>query len=81
MPYTRALLGAIPVLDRQPHTLLPVIPGQPPDLARLPEGCAFRPRCSSAGDRCAQPPPFDEHEPGHWWACWHPVTDDEEASS
>jgi oligopeptide/dipeptide ABC transporter ATP-binding protein len=81
MPYTRALLGAIPVLDRQPHTLLPVIPGQPPDLARLPEGCAFRPRCSSAGDRCAQPPPFAEHEPGHWWACWHPVADDEEASS
>ena len=72
MPYTRALLGALPVLEREPHTLLPVIPGQPPDLGTLPDGCAFRFRCGVASDRCVTAPPFAEHEPGHWWACWHP---------
>ncbi|MEU6645568.1 ABC transporter ATP-binding protein [Saccharomonospora sp. NPDC046836] len=73
MPYTRALLGALPQLEREPHTLLPVIPGQPPDLSALPAGCPFRPRCDAASDDCATAPPFAEHEPGHWWACWHPA--------
>jgi oligopeptide/dipeptide ABC transporter ATP-binding protein len=72
MPYTRALLGALPVLEREPHTLLPVIPGQPPDLGTLPTGCAFRLRCGVASATCVTEPPFAEHEPGHWWACWHP---------
>jgi oligopeptide/dipeptide ABC transporter ATP-binding protein len=72
MPYTRALLGALPVLESEPHTLLPVIPGQPPDLGSLPAGCAFRFRCGVASERCESAPPFAEHEPGHWWACWHP---------
>ncbi|GLY66735.1 ABC transporter ATP-binding protein [Amycolatopsis taiwanensis] len=73
MPYTRALLGAIPRLDRPSHVELPVTPGQPPDLTRLPPGCPFAPRCAHATDTCReQAPPFDEHEAGHWWACWHP---------
>ena len=72
MPYTAALLGAIPLLDRPSHTLLPVIPGQPPDLRALPEGCPFRPRCGSADDACLTDPPLLEHEPEHRWACWHP---------
>ncbi|BBG03557.1 MULTISPECIES: ABC transporter ATP-binding protein [Pseudonocardia] len=72
MPYTAALLGAIPLLDRPSHTLLPVIPGQPPDLRALPEGCPFRPRCASSDDQCLTEPPLTEHEPGHRWACWHP---------
>ena len=71
MPYTRALLGAIPQLERPSHGQLPVISGQPPDPAALPAGCPFRPRCDLATDKCAEPPPFLEHEPGHWWACWH----------
>jgi oligopeptide/dipeptide ABC transporter ATP-binding protein len=75
MPYTGALLGAIPRLEREPHALLPVVPGQPPDLSALPPGCPFRPRCASATDRCAQDPELLEHEPGHWWACWHPLPD------
>jgi oligopeptide/dipeptide ABC transporter ATP-binding protein len=73
MPYTRALLGAIPALEREPHSLLPVTPGQPPDLSALPKGCPFRPRCSNATDKCLEHPPFLQHEPEHWWACWHPV--------
>jgi oligopeptide/dipeptide ABC transporter ATP-binding protein len=72
MPYTRALLGAIPALEREPHSMLPVTPGQPPDLSALPPGCPFRPRCSNATDKCVENPPFVEHEPEHWWACWHP---------
>jgi oligopeptide/dipeptide ABC transporter ATP-binding protein len=73
MPYTRALLGAIPALEREPHSLLPVTPGQPPDLSALPTGCPFRPRCSNATDKCLEMPPFLEHEPQHWWACWNPA--------
>ena len=73
MPYTRALLGAIPALEREPHSMLPVTPGQPPDLSALPKGCPFRPRCSNATDKCLEHPPFLQHEPEHWWACWHPA--------
>jgi oligopeptide/dipeptide ABC transporter ATP-binding protein len=75
MPYTRALLNAIPRIELPPHTLLPITPGQPPDLSALPPGCPFAPRCSSATERCGTAPPFAEHEPGHRWACWHPCAD------
>jgi oligopeptide/dipeptide ABC transporter ATP-binding protein len=75
MPYTAALLGAVPHLEREPHALLPVVPGQPPDLSALPAGCPFRPRCEFATDACVEDPPLVEHEPGHYWACWHPLPD------
>jgi oligopeptide/dipeptide ABC transporter ATP-binding protein len=77
MPYTRALLGAIPALEREPHSLLPITPGQPPDLSALPKGCPFRPRCPRASERCVEMPAFEEHEPLHSWACWHPTPDDQ----
>jgi oligopeptide/dipeptide ABC transporter ATP-binding protein len=49
-PYTRALLDSIPKLGvREP---LYGIPGQPPDLADLPGGCSFHPRCAQVMDRC-----------------------------
>jgi len=74
MPYTQALLEAIPRLERPAHSLLPVIGGRPPDLSALPAGCSFAPRCRRAADDClAAEPPLTEHEPGHRWACWHPV--------
>jgi oligopeptide/dipeptide ABC transporter ATP-binding protein len=76
MPYTRALLGAIPALEREPHSLLPVTPGQPPDLSALPKGCPFRPRCPRSSDKCVEMPAFEEQEPLHSWACWHPTPDD-----
>ncbi len=76
MPYTRALLDAVPRVELPPHTRLPVTPGQPPDLSALPAGCPFAPRCASAGERCATAPAFEEHESGHWWACWHPCEED-----
>jgi oligopeptide/dipeptide ABC transporter ATP-binding protein len=74
MPYTQALLEAIPRLERPAHSPLPVIAGRPPDPSALPAGCSFAPRCRHAADDCrATEPPLDEHEPGHRWACWHPV--------
>ena len=73
MPYTKALLDAVPRLERPPHSPLPVIGGRPPDTGALPPGCPFAPRCPSAADRCRQQaPPLAEHEPGHRWACWFP---------
>jgi oligopeptide/dipeptide ABC transporter ATP-binding protein len=76
MPYTKALLEAIPRVERPPHAALPVIPGRPPDLAALPPGCPFAPRCPSCRDRCHEDaPPFAEGEPEHWWACWFPCED------
>lgn len=84
MPYTEALLGAIPQLTTEPHSLLAVIGGHPPDLAALPSGCAFRPRCPRATEKCAVRPELTEHETQHRYACWHPVgaTDpDDDASA
>ncbi|HZN73475.1 MAG TPA: ABC transporter ATP-binding protein [Micromonosporaceae bacterium] len=79
MPYTRALFDAIPRLERESHTLLPVTPGQPPDLTALPAGCPFEPRCPRARPECRDSrPPFVEHEVGHWWACWNPCKDGEQ---
>jgi oligopeptide/dipeptide ABC transporter ATP-binding protein len=50
-PYTRRLLACLPRLDRRGDALVP-IGGSPPSLADLPSGCAFRPRCPDAFDRC-----------------------------
>jgi oligopeptide/dipeptide ABC transporter ATP-binding protein len=73
MPYTRALLGAIPRLENPSHGPLAAVPGQPPDLSGERVGCPFAPRCPDVTDKCRQvAPPFTEQEPDHLWACWHP---------
>ena len=68
-PYTRALLDSIPKLGtREP---LYVIPGQPPDLSRLPTGCSFHPRCARAMERCrAEEPPDLNLGEGATAKCW-----------
>ena len=77
MPYTRALLDSIPRLEDPPHMQLNVVAGQAPNLASLPAGCPFAPRCPRAADDCRErDPPFEEHEPQHAWACWHPLGDE-----
>jgi peptide/nickel transport system ATP-binding protein len=73
MPYTEALLAAIPRVDAEPHTPLAAISGRPPDLTRLPAGCAFAPRCRRAGERCTRERPPLGGTPGHAFACWHPI--------
>lgn len=74
MPYTAALLEAIPSLEHPPHEQLRVTGGRPPDLSLEIKGCAFAPRCPLAREDCWEvTPSFEEHEPGHWWACHHPI--------
>jgi oligopeptide/dipeptide ABC transporter ATP-binding protein len=73
MRYTRALLDAIPHLERAAHTELPVVSGRPPDPTALPLGCSFAPRCPAVEDDCtAMEPELAEHAAGHRWACYHP---------
>ena len=68
-PYTVGLFGSIPNFDENVRRLKP-IPGLMPDPTRLPEGCAFAPRCPHATDRCRQAPiPVVEVEPGHLVEC------------
>ncbi|MEZ6017925.1 MAG: ABC transporter ATP-binding protein [Planctomycetota bacterium] len=59
-PYTLGLLGSVPRLAGDPHARLLSIPGQPPDLAALPAGCAFMPRCGFASERCRAQAPLRE---------------------
>ncbi|MFI8825875.1 ABC transporter ATP-binding protein [Streptomyces sp. NPDC053431] len=50
-PYTRGLLDSIPRLDQKGQELY-AIKGLPPNLLRVPTGCAFNPRCPKADDIC-----------------------------
>ena len=70
-PYTMALLRSVPRLDRPRQARLDPVDGQPPDLTRLDEGCAFRPRCRFAVDACAKARPALEPvgPAGHLSAC------------
>jgi oligopeptide/dipeptide ABC transporter ATP-binding protein len=70
-PYTLGLLRSVPRLDEPIRAKLDPIEGQPPDLSRLPPGCAFAPRCAYRVDRCAEVPPLSAiGAPGHMSACW-----------
>ena len=55
-PYTWSLLEAVPRLDRDDERLS-AIPGDPPDMNRLPSGCPFAPRCPRAEERCRRETP------------------------
>ena len=71
-PYTMGLLGSLPRLDESPGTKLVSIPGLPPDLVALPEGCPFYARCTYREDRCKEEmPPLEETDGiDHTVACW-----------
>lgn len=72
-PYTLGLLRSVPRLDEPRKAKLLPIEGQPPDLMRLPSGCAFSPRCRYAIDRCRhETPPLMDVAEGHLAACWVP---------
>jgi len=55
-PYTRGLFDSIPKLDDDSVELKP-IEGEPPNPARMPEGCAFHPRCRYCKDICRREKP------------------------
>jgi len=68
-PYTRGLLKSIPD-PTSDHGNLYQIPGQPPDLARLPAGCPFAPRCERAEQICRDEfPPFVQLRSDHYSLC------------
>ena len=83
MPYTEALMAAIPRLDSLPHTALPAIPGRPPDPTRPLPGCAFAPRCRYADGRCRSDKPDlgPADRAGNRYACWHPLPVPAEAAA
>ena len=69
-PYTQALLGSIPRFGARRDTLT-AIAGQPPDLATLPPGCAFAPRCPHVMERCrVEAPPETSVGAEHATRCW-----------
>src|SRR5881296_3793927 len=69
-PYTQALLESIPRLA-DARARLTAIDGQPPDLAALPVGCAFHPRCPKVEDRCRREVPTDiAVAEDHRARCW-----------
>lgn len=59
-PYTEGLIASIPRMDLDDQELTP-IEGSPPNLARIPPGCPFHPRCPRIRERCKadQPPLYD----------------------
>jgi oligopeptide/dipeptide ABC transporter ATP-binding protein len=75
-PYTRALLESIPRIEDGDRLArggrrLAAIDGQPPDLAALPSGCAFHPRCGEVMERCrVEDPPTLGVAEGQVARCW-----------
>jgi oligopeptide/dipeptide ABC transporter ATP-binding protein len=69
-PYTLGLLRSVPRLDEPRRARLDPIQGQPPDLTRLPPGCAFAPRCAYRVPRCVEIPPLENVASDHTSACW-----------
>ncbi len=80
-PYAAGLLSSMPRLTEVRSSRLYAIPGQPPNLQRLPKGCPFQERCDHVHDRCiSELPLLRAVAPGHDKACHlfslqNPVTD------
>ncbi|HEX6967132.1 MAG TPA: oligopeptide/dipeptide ABC transporter ATP-binding protein [Gemmatimonadaceae bacterium] len=72
MPYTQALLSAVPIPDPTTRKRRIVLTGDVPSPAHPPSGCPFHPRCQHPQKDAACTsivPPLEEKEPGHWVAC------------
>lgn len=70
-PYTRGLLRSVAALDTVRGSKLHAIEGSIPNLAALPDGCRFHPRCPFASERCTQETPSLAGDEGGRTACWH----------
>ena len=76
-PYTLGLLESIPRLDASRKAKLQPIPGAPRDMLSAPAACPFQPRCRFEVDISREEvPPLVEIEPGHFVACFNPVSAD-----
>ncbi|WP_417271555.1 ABC transporter ATP-binding protein [Celeribacter sp.] len=70
-PYTQGLLASIPSITDTTKSDLQAITGLPPDLAALPQGCAFAPRCPQRYSRCdTERPSLIHHDAQSAAACW-----------
>ena len=69
MPYTMGLLESLPRLDQAGSRLVP-IEGQPPNLLRMPPGCAFEPRCRYRMPICKEPVALYDFGAGHVARCF-----------
>jgi len=68
-PYTHYLINSLPKLGDK--STRQSVPGSPPDLAKLPSGCPFHPRCPHTLDICKEEMPGDSRIGiGHRVACW-----------
>jgi oligopeptide transport system ATP-binding protein len=69
-PYTAGLLASVPDPTDDSHAELYQIPGLPPDVAKLPPGCPFAPRCARAQAICREAfPPYIALTPVHHSLC------------
>ena len=69
-PYTAGLLRSLPELKGPRRERLEALSGVVPNLAKLPPGCRFEPRCPVRVPECtAEVPPLREISPGHWVSC------------
>ena len=72
-PYSIGLMDAIPRLDMDEEHLV-TIPGNPPNLLHLPQGCPFSPRCRFASEQCQKTPPkLTALHDGRIRNCWLPA--------
>jgi oligopeptide transport system ATP-binding protein len=81
MPYTEALLSAVPIPDPRESAAREriVLEGDVPSPINPPSGCRFHPRCRYATDVCTQiEPPLVDYGNGHLAACHHPLNVDKE---
>ena len=70
-PYTIGLLASVPRLDVSKKKQLRMIAGLPPNLAHLPGGCSFHPRCEFVMPRChVEYPPLEKVGDNHYRACF-----------
>jgi oligopeptide transport system ATP-binding protein len=69
-PYTQGLLASVPRMDRANDDELHAIPGNPPNLQELPEGCRFRTRCVKAVAVCRNKPPLQSLDDGRVSRCF-----------
>lgn len=69
-PYTQGLLKSVPRLDQPLVREMHAIPGNPPNLLALPEGCKFRDRCPRAFEACKKEPPMQLDEDQHAFRCF-----------
>lgn len=73
-PYTVGLIRSVPLLEARKTKRLKSIPGFPPDMSNVPQGCPFAPRCEYAQDICLKEvPPLKEVGENHMCACHFPL--------